>query len=134
MLGRVLVVDDEVELGVVVKDLLEIEGFEVMASHDAVSAREKLADGKFDLAILDVFLSGGPTGLDLARYILTEFPDTSVILMTGYADKVDIDEACLSGAYTCIAKPFNLDDVLRVVAKALEGRHAVSEAGLYRSG
>lgn len=134
MLGRVLVVDDEVELVVVIRDLLELEGFEVMVGHDVASAREMLAGGKFDLAILDVFLSDGPGGLDLARHILAEFPDTGVILMTGYADKVDIDEACLSGAYTCIAKPFNLDDVLRVVAKALEGRHAVSEAGLYRSG
>jgi len=134
MLGRVLVVDDEVELATVIKDLLELEGFEAMVGHDVASAREMLAGGKFDAAILDVFLSDGPTGLDLARYILAEFPDTSVIFMTGYADKADIDEACLSGAYACIAKPFNLDDVLRVVAKALEGRHVVSEAGLYRSG
>ena len=120
MLPRVLVVDDEMELGHVLSDLLELEGCEVAVCSDIASARDKLAGDKFDVAMLDVYLSESPIGLDLARHILDECPDTSVILMTGYADEAEVDAACLNGAYTCIAKPFSLEDVVKVVGMALE--------------
>jgi ActR/RegA family two-component response regulator len=48
--------------------------------------------------------------------------------MTGYADKADVESACLSGAYTCIAKPFNLDDVLKVVGMVLDGTEIAASA------
>ena len=120
MLPQVLVVDDEVGLCLVLKDLLELEGYEVAFCHDIPSACEKLAAGKFDAVLVDVFLTADPVGIELARHILSAYPDTSVILMTGYARKADIDEACLMGAFTCIDKPFSLDDVVRVVGISLD--------------
>lgn len=120
MAARILVVDDEKGLTDVLSDLLDMEGYEVAVCHDAVSAREKLIADTFDAAMLDVFLSDQPVGLDLANHIFAEYPQTAVILMTGYADKADVDSTCISGAYTCIAKPFNLDEVLRVIEMVLD--------------
>lgn len=124
MLSRILVVDDEQELGAILKDLLDLEGYEVDVCDNAASANERLDGGRYDVAMLDVFLHGEPAGLDLARHIFEEHPDTSVTLMTGYADQADIESACLSGAYACIAKPFNLDDVVRVVGMVLSSQPA----------
>ncbi len=121
MAARILVVDDEPGLADVLQDLLESEGYVTEVCHDAVSAREKLAAGKYDVAMLDVFLSNEPLGLDLANHVFAEHPDTGVIMMTGYADRADIDAACLNGAFTCIDKPFFLDDVLNSIDMALDG-------------
>ncbi len=119
MTAQILVVDDEKGLTDVLADLLESEGYEVDVCHDAVSAREKLAAKRFDAAMLDVFLSNSPAGLDLANLIFAEHPTTGVIIMTGYADRADVNLACSNGAFTCIDKPFNLDDVIKALDLAL---------------
>jgi len=119
MAQRILVMDDEAGLCSVLRDLLETEGFEVTDCRDVHSATQELACRAFDAAILDVYISDQPVGLDLAQRILAEFPDTGVILMTGYADRGDVAAACLSGAYTCVEKPFNLHDVLHALSLSL---------------
>jgi DNA-binding NtrC family response regulator len=119
MAQRILVVDDEDGLCSVLQDLLEMEGFEAVVCRDIDAATEELACRAFDAAILDVYISDQPVGLDLAQRILAEFPDTGVILMTGYADRGDVAAACLSGAYTCVEKPFNLHDVLHALSLSL---------------
>lgn len=125
MAGRVLIVDDEPALGAILKELLEFEGFEATVVEDEGAARAELSKGSYVLALLDVYLHDGPHGLDLAHLILEEYPSTGVVLMTGYADRVEVQKACLSGAYSCIAKPFNLGDVSRVVEMTLDtGRAA----------
>lgn len=122
MPGRILVVDDEVGLALVLTDLFEMEGYEVTAVHDVASAERELETNRFDLAMVDVFISNAPVGIGLAKKILTEHKDTGVVIMTGFAHRADIEAACLSGAYTCIDKPFNLDDVLRVAEMILDSR------------
>lgn len=119
---RVLVVDDEHGLRSVLEDLLDMEGFAVRSCGDRISAMAELESGEFDVALLDVFLSNRPEGLALAGHILAEKPRTRVILMTGFADAADVEQACLSGVFACIAKPFSLDDVLRTVGLAMEVR------------
>ena len=123
---RILIVDDEKGITDVLKDFLELEGFETVVRHDVESAREALETESLDAAMVDVFLSDGPVGLDLARYIFAYYPNTRVILMTGYADRAEVAATCLAGAYTCLDKPFDLDDVLRVLGIALEKRSSAA--------
>ncbi|MDH7481895.1 MAG: response regulator [Armatimonadota bacterium] len=120
--ARILVVDDEQKLCDILKDILEIEGYEVEICFDEASAYEKLASNQFDIAIVDVFISNEPSGILLARHIAECYPETSLILMTGFADEADICRAFEAGAYACITKPFMLDDVLRVVGTVLDNR------------
>lgn len=116
---RILVVDDEVGLCMVLTDTLELEGYDVETCNDADSARKKLSEKHFDMAMLDVYLTDEPLGLELGKYVLSNHPGTSLMFMTGYADESDIKTGVESGAFTCIRKPYNLDDVIRVVGAAL---------------
>lgn len=119
---RILVVDDEISLCDVLCDLFDLEGYEVITCQDVATARAHLAERPYDLALLDVFLTDEPLGLELGRHIISEYPNTSLVFMTGFADPADIESAFESGAYACIRKPFSLDDVLRVVGAALDTR------------
>ena len=120
MTRRVLVVDDEVGICLVLQDALELEGYEVQVCQDAATAREKLAEDHFDAALVDVFLSDQPAGVEFAKHVQSVSPHTRVVLMTGYAEEADIKDGYLSGVYACIRKPFVLDDVVRVVGTALD--------------
>lgn len=128
MRPRVLVVDDEPALCEILQDLLDMEGYDVTVRHDYESAAEVLCAESFDLAMFDVYLCASPVGLDLARLVFTDYPGTAVVIMTGFADLAGIQKACLSGAYSCIDKPFNLDDVVRVVGMALNDKRAPQHA------
>lgn len=124
MSSRILVVDDEPGLRSILTDLLDMEGYYVVACDGVEAAEEKLASEDFDVAMVDVFLSAEPTGLGLASRILTEHPDTSVVMMTGYADRNEVEALFTSGAYACIDKPFNLDDVLRVIGTVIDHKNS----------
>jgi two-component system, OmpR family, response regulator CpxR len=117
---RALIVDDEVPLCEVLSDLLDLEGFQVTVCHDIASARERLAESEFDIALLDVFLTDEPLGLTLGREIVAEHQATGLVFMTGFADEADIQAGFSFGAYGCIRKPFALDDVIRIVSMAME--------------
>ena len=119
---RILVVDDEASLCEVLYDLLALEGYEVTTCQDVGTARARLAEREYGLALLDVFLTEEPVGLELGKHIVSEYPKTSVVFMTGFANPADIESAFVSGAHACIGKPFSLDDVLRVVGAALDTR------------
>ncbi len=120
--ARVLVVDDEQCLCEILRDVLEIEGYEVEVCFDENTAYEKLMSYPFDVALVDVFISNEPSGILLAKHIAEQYPNTSLILMTGFANETDICQAFSAGAYACIAKPCVLDDVIRVVGTALDNR------------
>ena len=127
---RVLVVDDEEALCSVFKDVLEMEGYEVCVCHDAATAREMLASSRFDVAMIDIFLSNEPAGLTLGQEVLSNCSETSLVFMTGYAEEDDIRAGYVSGASACIRKPFNIDDVVRVVGLALDERRASSSQSM----
>jgi len=120
--ARILVVDDEKGLCEVLRDLLELEGYEVECCEDRDSAQDALARGSFQVALVDVFLSDKPLGLELGRWIQSNRPEMGLVFITGYADAEDERAGRLDAAYTCIRKPFMLDDIVRVVAMAAEGR------------
>jgi two-component system, NtrC family, response regulator HydG len=129
MMPRVLAVDDEEGLRLIIADILDMEGYEVVCCDNVDAAKEKLSSEAFDLALVDVFLTSEPVGLNLVNHILVEYPKIGVIIMTGFADKAQVAKACVSGAYTCIDKPFDLDDLLRVIGTVLDEKSADSSGG-----
>ena len=111
-----LVVDDEVGLALVLQDALDFEGYEVDICHDSDTAKELLSQRSYDIAVLDVYLTDEPGGIALGSYIMSKFPASKLFFMTGYAAESDIEAGLKSGAFTCIRKPFNLDDIIRVIS------------------
>ncbi len=83
--GRVLVVDDEVELAKIIARWLEDAGCEVLTVETAQAAIELLAQQRFDLLLTDITMPGNMDGLGLARTVAVDYPDQPILLMSGAA-------------------------------------------------
>lgn len=79
-----MVVDDETMISGLVAQLLRAQGFEVETARDAAHARTVLEDFDPDIAIIDIDLGEGPSGVDLAHFVVTELPHVAILLLTQY--------------------------------------------------
>ena len=111
---KILVVDDERKMGVILKGALEDAGHTVEAMERSADALKSLQSAPYDLLITDLKMAP-PDGLELMREARSRRPDLPVILMTAYATAQTAVEAMRRGAYDYLIKPFELDEmVLRV--------------------
>ena len=117
--ATILIVDDESLLRWSLKERLAQEGYDILEADTAAGAATQIAGGDVDLALLDFRLPDGD-GLDVLRRIKGTSPDTLVILMTAFSTVENAVEAMRLGAYHYVNKPFNLDEVVLLVEKALE--------------
>jgi DNA-binding NtrC family response regulator len=122
---KVLVVDDERKMGVILKGALEDEGHEVTALEKSAEAARLLEREAFDLVITDLKMAP-PDGLELLRHARGIRADQAVILMTAYATAQTAVEAMRAGAYDYLIKPFELDE-LRLRVKKLDRERALGE-------
>ena len=107
---RVLVVEDEALVRLLVAQILEEAGYAVREAAEAKSALELLRSGEFiDLMVTDVGLPG-LNGKQLADQARSLRPDLKVLFMTGYADTGLLDSKLPEGM-GLITKPFDLDDL-----------------------
>src|SRR6185436_8586218 len=116
--ATVLVVEDESLLRWSLKERLEQEGYDVLEA-DTAAAGMQSAESGVDLVLLDFKLPDGD-GLSVLQRIKERSPETPVILMTAFSTIENAVEAMKRGAYHYVNKPFNLDEVVLLVDKALE--------------
>jgi DNA-binding NtrC family response regulator len=114
----ILVVDDEQLIRWSLTSRLTDEGYRVMEAETAAQALERHREG-VDLVLLDYRLPDGD-GLSVLKQMKSVDPDTLVILLTGYSSVEMAVEAMKQGAYHYANKPFNLDEIVLLVEKALE--------------
>lgn len=86
MRRRALVVDDDRLVAALVKDVMTSAGYDVALAHTAPAASAALAEFDPDVAILDISLGRGPTGIDLAHLAHESYPATALLLLTRYPD------------------------------------------------
>ncbi len=116
--GKLLIVDDE---KVAVKNLEHVmkkEGYEVVATQSGANALAHLEKQAFDIVLTDLRMEK-VDGLQILKKCRDSWPDTEVILITGYATLESAVDAMKHGAFYYIAKPFRLDEVRKVVAEAM---------------
>jgi len=80
---RILVVDDDVSILKVLQMRLESEQYAVVAASEIREAKERIIEGGFDIALLDLKLDGG-TGIELMKSLREVDPDLPVIILTAY--------------------------------------------------
>lgn len=116
-----LLVDDEDELRSSLEESLEQANHHVTSVANAMRAREAVAHGKFDVAILDIRLPDG-NGIELLKEFKALDPHMGIILITGYAEVDTAVEAIRLGADDFLKKPFDYEELLVRVEELLKKR------------
>ena len=102
------------------------EGCEVAAAESAAEALRRRAEGRWDLALVDIKMPG-VDGIELLHRLREVDPQLMIIIMTGYASVETAVAALKNGAYDYVTKPFDPDDIAHTVRNALAHRRAVEE-------
>jgi DNA-binding response OmpR family regulator len=121
MRPRLLLVDDEQPIRHSLGEILNLEGYEVVAAESGEAAVEQIKNQSFDLVLLDLKMPG-LSGLDVLHYINTVAPDTKVILLTAHGSLESAIEALRQGAHDYILKPASSHTILRSLEQALSKR------------
>ena len=119
--GRVLIVDDEDIVRVSCQRILVPEGYEVMSAGSATEGFAMLADGPIDVVLTDLKMPD-IDGIEVLRRVKEEWPDTEVIVITGYQTINTAVQAIKLGAFDYIEKPFVPEDIVEVIEKAIAHR------------
>lgn len=123
-MARILIVDDDELVRCMITDVLRREGHECTPAGNVAEACSRLHLENFELTISD-FNMPLQTGLDLLRYVSSNAPSTSFILISGNTDSRLRKKAIALGAVACVAKPFKLQELLSNVECALRRRSSL---------
>ena len=127
----ILIVDDEAVVRRVLVEKMGAAGYRCEQASTADEALARIESTAVQLAILDVKMPGR-SGVELLAEIKTAHPDIAVIMATAVIDISTAIECLKQGAYDYITKPFNLDEVMLSVDRALEKRRLELENRDYR--
>ena len=118
---KIWVADDDTAIRMVLEESLSSAGFLTSMFPDADSLLEQLKVDKPDLIITDVKMPGSH-GYDLLKHINDNFEQIPVIIMTAFTDMQAAVDSYGGGAFEYMPKPFDLDEAIEIVNRALEGK------------
>jgi two-component system nitrogen regulation response regulator GlnG len=125
--GNVWVVDDERSIRWVLEKALTQEGLNVTCFEDGQSLINALDDTPPDAIVSDIRMPG-IDGLDLLERIKSTCPDLPVIIMTAHSDLESAVSSIQGGAFEYIPKPFEVDEAVAIVKRAIRHRHETAPA------
>ncbi|MCD6397360.1 MAG: response regulator [Spirochaetaceae bacterium] len=117
----ILIVDDDLEFGKTLSDILIIEGYASMAVATGKEGLSIVREKATYLALIDISLKD-ITGIDVLREIKKISPETECIMITGVASKETAIEAVNSGAFYYMQKPCDIKQLLLIIRRAVEKR------------
>ena len=122
-MSRVLIVDDEDSMRLLVARAIAMDGHDIATASDGAEALEILgdADSAFDLLLTDIQMPI-MDGIALALAAARDFPDLTILLMTGFAEQRERASGLNAIAHDVITKPFSVADIRTAVADALASR------------
>ena len=119
----ILVVDDEVEVRALVREILSLNGYNVIDTGDPIEARRIVEAQPIDLLLTDVVMPI-MNGLELAKRVEATSPTTKVILMSGYSTA-----AVKGSGRPLVSKPFKTRELLSTVKQMLDSKSAFRRPG-----
>lgn len=122
---NILIIDDDPAFCLMLATFLEKQGFGAGKVYSAKESLTELKKNSYDLVLTDLRLPD-LSGIDVLKEIKNQYPETPVILMTGYGEIKTAVQAIKLGAYEYVSKPVNPDEILMMVNSALANGNAKS--------
>lgn len=123
---RILVVDDEKRIRDGCCKVLAMEGYEVFEAESGTISLEMIERERFDVVLLDLMMPN-LSGFDVLGHVKACHPETTIIVISGYATVEHSTEAMKKGAFDFIPKPFSPDQLRAVVSKAIDYTRALKD-------
>ncbi|MEO0486648.1 MAG: sigma-54 dependent transcriptional regulator [Pseudomonadota bacterium] len=120
-MSDILIVDDEKDIRELISDILEDEGFTTRLAANSDEAMAQITSEPPALLILDIWLKDSRMdGIDILKAVKRDNPDVPVVIISGHGNIEIAVAAIRQGAYDFIEKPFNIDQLLVVIRRAME--------------
>ena len=120
-MSDILVIDDEQDIRELIGEILKDEGHSTRLARNSQTAFEEINNAEPDLIILDIWLKDSEfDGIDILKKTKRDNPNIPVVIISGHGNIEIAVAAVKQGAYDFIEKPFNIDQLLVVVGRALE--------------
>ncbi|MBW2240325.1 MAG: response regulator [Deltaproteobacteria bacterium] len=123
---KILVIDDEKVIREGCHEVLTQEGYKAILAENGELGLKMIEEAHFDVILLDLMMPG-LSGFDVLSHVKALHPDTSIVVITGYATIENSIEAMKNGAFDFIPKPFSPDQLRVVVSKAIEHTGALKD-------
>jgi DNA-binding NtrC family response regulator len=120
--NRILIVDDDETVRRSYLRSLESISCNIEAASDGEQALQTMEAKPFDVVLLDMRMPG-PDGLTVLRTIKQKWPESEVVIITGYPTVASAKEAVRLGAYDYISKPVAPQDVINITDSAITHKH-----------
>ena len=120
-MNDILIVDDERDIRELISEILQDEGLETRLAGTSDECMSALAASSPSLLILDIWLKDSSMdGIDILKIAQRDHPHVPVVIISGHGNIEIAVAAIKQGAYDFIEKPFNIDQLLVVVKRAME--------------
>ena len=127
-MSDILIVDDERDIRELVSDILEDEGFATRLAGNSDECMDAINTEPPALLILDIWLKDSRMdGIDILKAVKRDNPEVPVVIISGHGNIEIAVAAIKQGAYDFIEKPFNIDQLMVVITRAMEASRLRAE-------
>ena len=120
-MSDILIVDDEKDIRELISEILIDEGFSTRLSSNSAECLDQVSSAPPSLLILDIWLKdSNMDGIDILKKVKIDYPQVPVVIISGHGNIEIAVSAIKQGAYDFIEKPFNIEQLLVVVRRAME--------------
>ena len=120
-MNDILIVDDEKDIRELISEILIDEGYSTRLASNSTECLNQVSDNPPSLLILDIWLKdSNMDGIDILKKVKTEYTNMPVVIISGHGNIEIAVSAIKQGAYDFIEKPFNIEQLLVVVRRAME--------------
>ncbi len=120
-MNDILIVDDEKDIRELISEILLDEGYSTRLAGNSAECLDEVLERPPSLLILDIWLKdSNMDGIDILKKVKNDYPNMPVVIISGHGNIEIAVSAIKQGAYDFIEKPFNIEQLLVVVRRAME--------------